>query len=254
MARLSRNPFPRLPATPGPWASVIAGAVLCLAGCAQPEHHRAAVVPPLESPRVSPAPDAPVPPVDATRIALSGTGAAAVTDGGTASAPSIPTLPPPRLTLDQLYEAQRASVALLPGRTTALRNVSALSPAQPFDRNAWVEDPDAYLSVIEPGRIYQTETEHRMHQTRIQGATQRTVSQGATEDIVFVTAPHAPLTVFSNGLGAFPNGLTCISLRSDDQGVVRVRWTAIPGTVGDVMLVASSPMAVGQAHLFLEVE
>jgi hypothetical protein len=187
------------------------------------------------------------------RITLSGTGAARA--GAPASpAPSVSTLPPPRLTLEQIYAAQRASVRSTTTAPAPLSRVGALAAATPFDPAQWERDPDEYLSVIEPARVYQT-ARYAAHVpgTLVSGPTGYQVPPGGQVELVFTSAPNAPLNLFSNGLGAFDNGLTSISLRTDAQGVASLTWTASAGTTGDVNVLAASPLAHGQASIFINV-
>jgi hypothetical protein len=222
-----------------------------VSGCAQPEQSRAPAYPavsPAAAPATEPAADPVVP-----RIALSGTGTPTISAPESGVFP-VSTLPPPRLTLDQLYAAQRESVRSTTAAPAPIRRVGALAAATAFDRRAWERDPDAYLSVIEPARVYQSaHPQMGVPATTVAGPSSAQVAPLASVPLQFVTAPHAPLTIVSEGLGSFPNGLTAITLRSDHRGVVQTTWTAIRGTTGDVMIVAASPLAVGQAHLLIEV-
>lgn len=106
-----------------------------------------------------------------------------------------------------------------------------------------------------PLRVYQTASAAPgTRRTDLSGPSGITVAPGGSLTLTWTTAPDAPLNLVSEGLGAFPNGLTAISLRSDAQGVVTTTWTAIPGTDGDVVVVAASPLASGQARCHITVE
>ena len=188
-------------------------------------------------------------------MSLGGTGHAAATDIQTTVKAHTSTLPPPRLTLAQLFEAQRASVRSTADAPAPLGRVAGLAQAAPFDVRAWAQDPDAYLAVIEPSRIFQTARPGRgVPATQVDGPGWVQVAPGETITIRIRTAPDAPLSFLSNGLGAFANGLTAVTLRSDAQGLVEVPWTAIRGTTADVSVVAASPLATGQALLLITVE
>ena len=148
-----------------------------------------------------------------------------------------------------------ASVAAA-ARTGQIERVTALVRSTSFTVDQWTdaEKRQQYLNTVEPGRVWQTaDPGPQVPQTSFHGANALEVEQGTVIDLVFHSAPDAPLSLLSHGLGAFANGLTAITVVTDAQGQATVPWTAIPGTLGDVTVVAASPLAVGQAQVAIEV-
>jgi len=150
---------------------------------------------------------------------------------------------------------QVASVAAaLKDRQSPERFSSFVQPAA-FDRAAWEEDPDAYLSIVEPGRVYQS-AEPGSDVTVIQAMSRQfqRVKQGDQIPLVVQAEPGAPVTFTSFDLGYFENQLTSTTVRTNANGEARVLFTAGKGTIDDIEILAASPLTTGQVRFVVNVK
>lgn len=132
--------------------------------------------------------------------------------------------------------------------------LTALVTPRPFDRDAFEADPDAYLDVIEPGRVWQTARAGQgVKPLDSIGPAFAMVRQGGRTELAVLGEPMAPVTFTSFDLGAFANGLTSITVRSDGAGRARVTFTATKGTIADVHILAASPLAAGHVRFLVRV-
>ncbi|MFT3771416.1 MAG: hypothetical protein QM820_38875 [Minicystis sp.] len=175
------------------------------------------------------------------------------------AAPLVRTAPSPRAPLpagpaDQAApraiaeqaEANRRSVveARETGRFPERLNPSI--PPKPFDRAAFEANPRAYLDVVEPGRVWQTaDGAPSVKALEAVGVAYREVAPGGSVVLEVTGEPRAPVTFTSFDMGAFENGLPSITVVGDTNGVSRAVFTATPGTVLAVNILAGSPLAVG---------
>lgn len=125
----------------------------------------------------------------------------------------------------------------------------------PFDPEAFAKDPEAYLSVIEPGRVFAVaQPGPTVPRLTALVAQRQEVVQGGQVELVVRTAPLAPVSFTSLDLGIFAeNTLAAITVRADAEGIARAHLQARPGTVGEVSTLAGSPMAAGQIRFLLVV-
>lgn len=133
------------------------------------------------------------------------------------------------------------------------RLTDAVAPT-PFDEQAYRANPQAYLDVIEPGRIWQSKQpgEGVPRITALVGQV-FDVQQGDSVPLRVQVVPGAPVTFTSFDLGAFENQLTSITVAADENGVAETLFIATPGTVETVSLVAASPLTSGQVEFFAQV-
>jgi hypothetical protein len=69
-------------------------------------------------------------------------------------------------------------------------------------------------------------------------------ADGSTERFFFGSGPQA---------GAFDNNLNSITVRADERGRARVKFTATPGTINDIHILAASPVTSGRMRYLLNV-
>jgi hypothetical protein len=132
-----------------------------------------------------------------------------------------------------------------------------LSPAaapKPFDAVAYEKDPQAYLSIVEPGRVFQPAQPGPgvKHIARL-GDELREILQGETVTLQVVVTPDAPVYFTSFDLGAFENQLPTISVKADDKGLAEAQFTGTRGTFNDVRILAASPVTSGRATFVVNV-
>lgn len=133
--------------------------------------------------------------------------------------------------------------------------LSVLISPKPFDEAAYLADPQAYLDVVEPGRVWQV-AQPGPDVARIRSLTPRLsrIEQGQTVTLRVEAIPGAPVTFTSFDLGAFENQLTSVTVRADAEGIARANFTGTPGTYNDVNIMAGSPMTSGQVRFIVNVE
>jgi hypothetical protein len=132
--------------------------------------------------------------------------------------------------------------------------LNALVPARPFDRAAFEADPQGYLNVVEPGRVWQTaDGAEGVKTLAAVGVAYKEVDPGGSVLLEVEGEAGAPVTFTSLDMGAFENKLASITVRAGGDGVARAVFTATSGTVNMVNILAGSPLAVGQAKFVVRV-
>ena len=127
-----------------------------------------------------------------------------------------------------------------------------LSPniVMPFDQQAWERDPQAYLTVAEPGRVFATaQPSGETPELQRIGDEDRRLLRGKTVELAVIATPGAPVSFNSFDMGLFvASHLPCITVQADGDGVARARFMAEPGAVAECRVLAGSPMTSGQAR------
>jgi hypothetical protein len=147
----------------------------------------------------------------------------------------------------------RSVVAAARSGANPERLTPLIAPA-PYDHQRFLADPQAYLDVVEPGRVFQSaEPGEAVPQLELVGNAIATIPQGGRTDLVVRTVPGAPTTFTSFECGAFANQLTSITVRADAGGLATATFSAPPGTLNDVSILAGSPLASGQVNFCVTV-
>ncbi len=125
--------------------------------------------------------------------------------------------------------------------------LSPLIPPAPFDPEAFVRDPQAYLDIVEPGRVFQSaDEEDALTSLEPEGPVHlETVPRGSVR-LSVKGEPLSPVTFTSFDRGAFENDLGSITVLTDATGAASVRFIATVGTIDDVNILSASPLTVGQ--------
>jgi len=127
--------------------------------------------------------------------------------------------------------------------------LTALLPANPFDREAFEKDPAAYLAVVEPGRVWQAAQPGKgVRVLRPLGGRFHMAEQGKLVELKVLAPAGAPVTFTSFDAGAFENRLTSITVRAGKDGIARAPFKGTPGTINDIRILAASPLATGQVE------
>ena len=123
-----------------------------------------------------------------------------------------------------------------------------IAPAS-FDAAAYAANPQAYLNVSEPGRVFQS-APAGANVVQIQPVSPyyQDVKQGDSIDLMVKAAPGYPVTFTSFDCGAFGNGLTTQTVEADSAGIATVKFLGVPGTVLESNILAASPMTSGQVR------
>jgi hypothetical protein len=150
-----------------------------------------------------------------------------------------------------------ANVASIAEAARSGRNperMSMLIAPKPFDPAAYAANPQGYLNVIEPGRVFQSaQPGVGVPVLDIIGTGSLQIPVGGSCDLVVSTAPLAPVTYTTMDLGTFQNGLTTITVRADAEGMAKAVYSASGGVIADVAVLVGSPLASGQVrfHVFV---
>lgn len=132
--------------------------------------------------------------------------------------------------------------------------LSALARPVAFDSEQYAADPAGYLSVAEPGRVFQTaQPGPDVPRLRPISAGFQRITQGATVPLRVSAAPGAPVSFTTFDLGRFENQLTTVTVRADAEGMAEAAFTATAGTIDDIRILAGSPVASGQVRFVVNV-
>jgi hypothetical protein len=123
----------------------------------------------------------------------------------------------------------------------------------PFPRDKWVGDPQVYLNVVEPGRVWQSSTSPSADPLRAGGPTEVVLPHGDRARLAVNGVSGAPVTFTSFDGGAFDNGLSSITVRTGDDGMATAAFTATPDTGSVVNVVAASPYSSGVVQFTVQV-
>lgn len=133
--------------------------------------------------------------------------------------------------------------------------LSPMIAPKPFDPAAFATNPQAYLDIIEPGRVFQTAAPGlNVPVLRSKGTASYEIPVGGSCTLAVITAPMSPVTFVTLDLGTFPNSLTAITVQANAEGEASTVYTASGGVIADVQVMAGSPAASGQVkfHVFVK--
>ena len=122
--------------------------------------------------------------------------------------------------------------------------LSAVFAPKAFNKTAFDANPQAYLDVVEPGRVFQTAKPAKgVIRLRAKDGLLVEMTAGGSTELVVVGVPGAPVTFTAFDGGIFQNQLNSVTVLGDETGVARVTYTAIRGTIDRVRVAAGSPLA-----------
>ena len=146
------------------------------------------------------------------------------------------------------------SVAQALQTKTHPERLTAMIAPQPFNKDEYQKNPQAYLDVVEPGRVYQSaQPGPGVPVLQPAGSRYAVITQGQSTILSVKTLPGAPVTFTSFDLGRFENQLTSMTVAADSSGVAKVQFAAPPGTINAVRILAGSPLATGQVDFLVDV-
>ena len=159
------------------------------------------------------------------------------------------------LAVDANLNANTRSIAEAKKSGKNPERFSAMIQPKSFDRAAFERDPQAYLDVVEPGRVFLTaKPSMEVKQLLAKGSSSVTMPAGGSVELVVVGEPGGPVSFTAFDGGIFENKLNSITVRCDEKGEAKVTYTATRGTVAHARIVAGSPLASDQVHFQLYVE
>ncbi len=140
-------------------------------------------------------------------------------------------------------------------RDTARPEVSSVFfKPKPFDRDQFLANPREYLGRVEPGRIFQVSENEQAAHIKRDGDFHRRLVQGESTVLRAVAEPNMPVSFYSAQLGQFDNNLSTITVQANGDGIAEATFTASPGTIGNIEVLAASPTSRGQARFVVRVE
>ncbi len=153
------------------------------------------------------------------------------------------------LTAEELKhpQVQSAVEALKSGEHP--ERLSPLVQGAAFDRERFKTDEayrKKYLSVAEPGRVFQEDPKGEFRLKRVSQYFQ-TVEQGRAVKIEVSGQPGMPVSATSFDLGRFRNnGLTYCTEVFDANGIASFDFEGTPGTIADANILVGSPACRGR--------
>ena len=134
--------------------------------------------------------------------------------------------------------------------------LSVLIAPEPFNKAKYDADPDLYARTVTPGRVFQTAAPAAdVPELKPLTNTMAVASQNDAVKMSVKATPGSPATFVSQDGGYFQeNKLNTITVRADKDGVAAVTYTAGPGTIGDVNVLAGSPLSSGQVRFKVMVQ
>lgn len=171
-----------------------------------------------------------------------------------ASTPTAEVTPSGPPTVRPDANANVASVAEAARTNKFPERLSPMIAPKSFDLAAFSANPQAYLDIVEPGRVFQTAAPGiNVPVLRSKGTASYEIPVGGSCTLSVISAPHAPTTFVTLDLGTFPNSLTAITVQANAEGEASTVYTASGGVIADVQVMAGSPLASGQVkfHVFV---
>jgi hypothetical protein len=155
---------------------------------------------------------------------------------------------------DSSTQAQSVVEALKSGNQP--QRLSTLFASETFDREKYEKDPDAYLKVSEPARVFEcAQPGPEVPAMRAASDTLVRLAKRDETTLSVAAAPSAPVTFTSFDLGSFKESkLPTVTVKANEKGMATVTFVASAGAVNDVHILAGSPMASGQARFTVVIE
>ncbi|WP_037254229.1 hypothetical protein [Rhodopirellula europaea] len=127
------------------------------------------------------------------------------------------------------------------------QQLSPLKQPVAFDRKSYESNREEYLSLHEPGRAFQSaQPGPGVPVLKSPGQSDHVLRQGESVRLQAQTEPQMPVTFTSFDIGLFENGLTSITVAADGSGIAEASYLAAPGKIGEVNILAASPVAAEQ--------
>jgi hypothetical protein len=133
--------------------------------------------------------------------------------------------------------------------------LTPLLKPKPFSLAAFEADPEGYCQLVVPGRVWQTATPGpAVKALQAKGVALLTAGRGEKVRLTIRGEPKAPTTFTSFETGEFPNRLTSITVRADENGEASTQFQIVPGTPDTVHVLVASPLCVGQVEFRIRVK
>lgn len=123
-----------------------------------------------------------------------------------------------------------------------------------FDVAKFRSDPESYINVSEPGRVWQAaQPGPEVTPLRRKSPFRSTVKQGESIRLQVRAAEGAPVSFTCFDIGMFGNRLTSQTVVTSSEGVAEVIFTAFPGRFGEISIFSASPLHSGRLEFLVQV-
>ena len=130
--------------------------------------------------------------------------------------------------------------------------LSPMTSADKFDLEAWKTDPQTYLAIAQPGRIYDTlQPSETVAPLKAITNGYTTAIAGEAVRLSVRTQPDAPATFTNFSAGVFSSGLNTITVQANKVGLAQAEFLTYGG--GDKSeIVVGSPLASGTVRFIVD--
>lgn len=133
-------------------------------------------------------------------------------------------------------------------------NISPFLKPREFDANEYYHQPEVYLNIVAPGRVFQSAKPGRgVRPIKRIGSSYYLAEQNKEVTLKVRAKANAPVTFTSFDLGAFENELTSMTVRANKKGIASVKFRGTPGTYNEVKILAASPLTSGRVRFIVDV-
>lgn len=153
------------------------------------------------------------------------------------------------------HESVAAVHKALQPESRDVRQLTVLAEPEPWDREAYSENPAAYTKLSVPARAFRP-AQPAAGVPRLQriGASSVDMHQGDTIQLQVRTQPFMPVTFTSMDMGRFGNQLTSQTVAADKLGIASVHFIGSTGTLYDADIQAASPVASGTVRWVVHIK
>ena len=180
------------------------------------------------------------------------------------SAPAVAATPAPALTAPSHVVTPAPEASNVPTRVVTVEEIArvkhASSAAHPhdhknFNRAAYLADPASYLSKVAGSRVYEVANPAADVAALIpEGPTGFSAPTNGEVTLAAKTEPGCPTTFVTFGLGQFPaSGFQSVTVAADEHGIARTQFRVTPGTVGNCLVMAGSPVCANTLSFLITV-
>lgn len=158
--------------------------------------------------------------------------------------------------IDPKAHPQAAAVVEALETSTHPERLSPIIAPKPFDLLQWQKDPQAYMAVSEPGRVFQNRAPGKdVPVLRRASDASVDLAQGESVVLAVEATPGAPVSFTSFDGGRFiENTLPALTVVADAQGVAKATYQATSGVTRRVAVLCASPLCSGQIRFSIWVD
>lgn len=153
----------------------------------------------------------------------------------------------PEISMTENMNPQKKSVieAIKTGQYP--ERLSIMAKREPFDYETYKRDPESYLNVVIPSRVYETAQpgEGVKRLTRIGPGYLETIQNEPVTLTIEGAEPGAPVSATAFDGGHFQNDLSAITVRADNSGMATLTFTPTDGVIENCRISAASPLSSG---------